>query len=55
MLVVDSEGFLQLGLHGVLVGLLHQELGTQLAELGEFDLARPVLVDLLEDIVQLLF
>ena len=54
MLVVDSEGLLQLGLHGVLVRLLHEELGAQLAELGELDLAGTVLIDLLEDVIELL-
>ena len=54
LFVVDSEGLLQLGLHGVLVGLLHEELGAQLAELTELDLAGAVLVDLLEDVGELL-
>ena len=53
-LVVDSEGLLQLGLHGVLVWLLHEELGAELAELGELDLAGTVLIDLLEDVIELL-
>ena len=54
VLVVDSEGLLQLGLHRVLVGLLHEELGAQLAELGKLDLSRAVLVNLLEDVLELL-
>ncbi len=53
-LVVDAEGLLELGLHGLLVGLLHQELGAQLAELPELNLAGSILVDLLQDLLQLL-
>ena len=54
VLVVDPEGVLQLPLHGVDVGVLHQELGAQLAELGELDLPGAVLVDLGQDVHQLL-
>ena len=37
--VVEPEGFLELLHHGLLV-LLNEELGRQLQELGELDLAR---------------
>ena len=36
------------------VGILHQELGSQLAELGQLDLPGSVLVDLGQDVHQLL-
>ena len=54
VLVVDPEGVLQLPLQGVDVGVLHQELGAELAELGKLDLAGAVLVDLGQDVHQLL-
>jgi len=54
VLVVDAEGLLQLGLHGLLVGLLDQELGAQLAKLSKLNLAGSVLVDFLQDLLQLL-
>ena len=41
LLVVDPECVLQLLLHGLEVGILHQECGAQLAELPELDLAGP--------------
>ena len=50
VLVVDPEGVLQPPLHGVDVGVLNQELGAQLAELGQL----AVLVDLGRDVHQLL-
>ena len=50
VLVVDPEGVLQLPLHGVNVGVLNQEHGAQLAELGQL----AVLVDLGLDVHQLL-
>ena len=54
LLVEESEGLLELGPHGLGVGVLHQELGAQLAELGELDLPGTVLVDLGQDVHQLL-
>jgi hypothetical protein len=55
ILVVDSEGLLQLGLHRVLVGLFNEELCTQLTELFKLDFTRAVLVNLLENLFELLF
>ena len=54
VLVINPEGVLQLPLQGVDVGVLHQELGAELAELTELDLAGAVLVDLGQDVHQLL-
>jgi hypothetical protein len=51
---LPPEGVLELPLHGLHVGVLHQEGGAQLAELPELDLARSVLVDLGEELLQLL-
>ena len=41
LFVEESEGLLELGPHGLGVGVLHQELGAQLRELGELDGAGP--------------
>ena len=54
LLVVDPEGVLQLFLHGLDVGILHQESRTKLAELGELNLAGAVLIDLVDEVHQLL-
>merc|ERR1712226_600187 len=54
LLVVDPEGVLQLLLHGLYVGVLHQEGGAQLAELPKLDLSGPVLIDLMQQVGQLL-
>jgi len=54
LLVVDPERVLQLPLHRLHVGVLHQEGGAQLAELADLDLARAVLIDLFEQVLQLL-
>ena len=54
LLVVDPERVLQLFLHGLDVGVLHQEGSAQLAELGELNLPRSVLVDLLDQVHELL-
>ena len=53
MFWVGPEGVLELPLHGLHVGVLHEEGGAQLAELTELDLARAVLVDLGEQVLQL--
>merc|ERR1711935_1123354 len=54
LLVVHPEGVLQLLLHGLYVGVLHQEGGAQLAKLAKLDLSGPVLIDLMEQVGQLL-
>ena len=54
VLVVEPEGVLQLPLHGLDVGVLHEEGGAQLAELSELDLSGPVLVDLEQKLLELL-
>ena len=54
VLVVDPEDVLQLPLQGEDVGVLHQELRAQLAELVRLDLPESVLVDLGQDVHQLL-
>ena len=51
LFVVEPEGFLELPPHLLLV-LLDQELGCQLDKLWELELARPVLIDFLDDVVQ---
>ena len=48
------ESIFKFPLHGLHVGILHQEGGTQLAELSELDLAGAVLVDLEQEVLQLL-
>ena len=42
----QPEGVLELLLHGLHVGVLHEESGAQLAELPKLNLTRSVLVDL---------
>merc|ERR1719251_883697 len=54
LLVVHPEGVLQLLLHCLHVGVLDQEGGAQLAEFTKLDLARAVLVNLVEQLGQLL-
>lgn len=53
-LVIDTEGIFEFLLHGLDVGILHQECGTKLAELPELDLSAPVLVHLLQQVSQFL-
>ena len=48
------ESIFKFPLHGLHVGILHQEGGAQLAELSELDLAGAVLVDLEQEVLQLL-
>merc|ERR1719232_1725648 len=54
LLVIYPEGVLQLPLHGLHVGVLHQESGAQLAELSELNLSGPVLVNLEQQLLELL-
>ena len=44
--MAKPEGIFELPLHGLHVGVLHEEGGAQLAELPKLDLTRSVLVDL---------
>merc|ERR1711917_96405 len=44
LLVVDPEGVLEFSLHGLDVGVLHQEGGAQLTKFTKLDLTGPVLV-----------
>ena len=48
------ESIFKFPLHGLHVGILHQEGGTQLTELGELNLPGAVLVDLEQEVLQLL-
>ena len=48
------ESIFKFPLHGLHVGILHQEGGAQLAELSELDLSGAVLVDLEQEVLQLL-
>ena len=48
------EGILEFPLHGLHVGVLNKEGGTELAELSKLDLSGPVLVDLSQQVLQLL-
>ena len=48
------ESIFKFPLHGLHVGILHQEGGAQLAELSELDLTGAVLVDLEQEVLQLL-
>ena len=48
------ESIFKFPLHGLHVGILHQEGGAQLAELSELDLSGAVLVDLEQEVFQLL-
>ena len=52
--MTQPEGIFELPLHGLHVRVLNQEGGTKLAELSKLNLARPVLVDLKQQVLQLL-
>merc|ERR1712109_232799 len=54
LLVIYSESVFKFPLHGLHVGVLHQEGGAQLTELSELDLAGAVLVNLSQEVLQLL-
>merc|ERR1712180_560362 len=54
LLVVHPECVLELPLHGLHIRVLNKEGGTELAKLSELDLARAILVDLMEQVLQLL-
>ena len=52
--ILIPEGVLELPLHGLHVGVLHQEGAAQLTELPELDLSGPVLVNLHKKLLELL-
>ena len=52
--MAKPEGIFELPLHGLHVRVLDKEGGTELTKLSELDLARAVLVDLRQQVLQLL-
>merc|ERR1711917_7342 len=54
LLVVDPEGVLEFSLHGLDVGVLHQEGGAQLTKFTKLDLTGPVLVNFFQKLLELL-
>ena len=54
LLVVDPECVLQLLLHGLNVGVLHQEGGAELSKLRKLNLTRTILINLIDQVHQLL-
>ena len=52
--ILIPEGVLQLPLHGLHVGVLHQEGAAQLTELPELNLSGPVLVNLHQKLLEFL-
>ena len=50
--MAKPEGIFELPLHGLHVRVLNKEGGTKLTELSELDLARAILVDLMEQVLQ---
>ena len=53
--MAKPECIFELPLHGLHVRVLHKEGGAKLTKLSELDLAGAVLVDLLQDLLKLLF
>merc|ERR1719334_1687694 len=54
LLVIHPECILELSLHCLHVWVLHEEGGTQLAELPELYFSGTILIDLLEEVLELL-
>ena len=50
----QPESIFELSLHGLHIRILNKEGGAKLAELSKLNLARPVLVDLEQQVLQLL-